>query len=62
MHDVVFAANGCPNQALPWERWVRDGISRVPILARVRELAFVIDTKGNNWGWQIFGGINLMKT
>jgi hypothetical protein len=61
MDDVIIAAYGCPNQALPWERWVRDGISRVPILARVREFAFVVDTKGNNCAWQILGGMNFVE-
>jgi hypothetical protein len=62
MDDVIVAANGCPNEALPWESWVRDGISRVPILARVRELAFVVDTKGNHCGRQILGGMNLVES
>jgi hypothetical protein len=61
MHDVIIASYGCPNQALPWERWVRDGISRVPILARIREPAFVGDTKRDNGRWQIPGRMNLMK-
>ena len=38
MHNIIIASNRCPNQAFPWERWVRGGISRVPILDRVREL------------------------
>jgi hypothetical protein len=62
MHDVIIASDGCPNQALPWQRWVRDRISRVPILAWVRESAFVVATKGNNCGWQILGGMNFVKT
>jgi hypothetical protein len=61
MHDVIITPYGCPKQALPWERWVRDGISRVPILARVREPAFVVDTKRNNCGWQILGGMNFVE-
>jgi hypothetical protein len=55
MDNVIIASYGCPNQALPWERWVRDGISRVPILARVRDFAFVVGAKGNNGGRQIPG-------
>ena len=50
MHDVIIVSYGCPNQTLPWEGWIRDGISRVPILAWVREPAFVVDTKGNHCG------------
>jgi hypothetical protein len=61
MHDVIITPYGCPNQALSRERWVRDGISRVPILARVREPAFVVDTKRDNGRWQILGRMNLMK-
>ena len=61
MHDVIIASNRCPNQAFPWECRVRDGISRVPILARIRELPFVVDTKGNNGGWQILGGMNFVE-
>src|SRR6266496_181266 len=61
MHDVIIAAYGCPNQALPWEGWVRDCISRVPILARVCEFAFVVDTKSNNCGWQILDGMNFVE-
>ena len=61
MHDVTIASYGCPNQALPWERWVGDGICRVPILARVREFAFVVDTKSNNCGWQILVGMNFVE-
>jgi hypothetical protein len=61
MHDVIITPYGCSNQALPWERWVRDGISRVPILARVREPAFVVDTKRENGRWQIPGRMNLLK-
>jgi hypothetical protein len=61
MHDVIIAAYGCPNQTLPWEGWVRDGISRVPILARVREFAFVVDTKGDNCWGQILGGMNFVE-
>src|SRR6266480_4804820 len=45
MNDVIIASCGCPGQALPWERRVRGGISRVPILTLVREFAFVVDTK-----------------
>src|SRR4029453_4111771 len=59
--DVIIASYGCPNQALPWQRWVRDGISRVPILARFGKLAFVIHTKGNNCGWQILSGMNFVE-
>jgi hypothetical protein len=40
---------------------VRVGSSRVPILTRVREPAFVVDTKGNNWGRQVLGGINFVE-
>src|SRR5438876_5128606 len=61
VHDVIIASYGCPNQAFPWERWVRDGISRVPILARICESAFVVDTKDNNSGWQILGGMNFVE-
>ena len=50
MHDVIIASYDCPNQALPWEGWIRDGISRVPILARVCKPAFAVDTKGNHCG------------
>jgi hypothetical protein len=62
MHDVIITPYGCPNQALPWERWVSDGISRVPILARVREPAFVVDTKRDNGRWQIPGRMNFVKS
>jgi hypothetical protein len=41
--------------------WAAVG-SGVPILARVREPAFVVDTKGNNCGWQILGGMNLVES
>src|SRR5205809_742764 len=61
VHDVIIASYGCPNQAFPWERWVRDDISRVPILARVCEFAFVVDTKGNNSGRQVLGGMNFVE-
>src|SRR4029077_4341264 len=61
MHDVIITPYGCSNNALPGERWVRDGISRVPILARVREPAFVVDTKRENGRWQIPGRMNLLK-
>jgi len=57
----MIASYGRPNQALPWERWVGDGISRVPILARVCEFALVVDTKSNNGGWQILGGMNFVE-
>jgi hypothetical protein len=50
MHDVIIVSYCCPNQALPGERWIRDGISRGPIVARVRKPAFVADTKGDNCG------------
>ena len=50
MHDVIIVSYCCPNQALPGERWIRDGISRVPIMARVRKPTFVADTKGNHCG------------
>src|SRR6266478_833138 len=39
MHDVIFAAYSCPNEALARERRIRDNISRVPLLAWLRELA-----------------------
>ena len=55
MHDVIIASYGCPNQAFPWECRVRNSISCVPILARIRELAIVVDTKRDNGGWQILG-------
>jgi hypothetical protein len=50
MHDVIIVSYCCPNRALPRERWIRDGISRFPIVARVRKPAFVADTKGNHCG------------
>ena len=61
MHNIIIAANRCPNQSLPWESWVRDSISHVPILARVRELALVVSTNGNNGWWQVLGGMNVME-
>src|SRR2546426_5882790 len=61
MNNVIIASCGCPNQAFPWERRVRGGISRVPILTRVRKLPFVVDTKGNNCGRQILGGMKLVE-
>jgi hypothetical protein len=61
VHDVIVTSDRCPNKALPWERRVRDGISRVPILARVREPAFVVDTKSNNCRWQILGRMNFVE-
>jgi len=47
MHDVIITPYGCPNQVLPWERGIRDGISRVPILPWVCEPAFIVGTEGN---------------
>jgi hypothetical protein len=61
MHDVIITPYGCPNQALPWDRWVRDGISHVPLLAWLCELAVFAGTKRDNSGWQIAGRMNLMK-
>ena len=61
MHDVIIVSYGCPNQAFPWERRVGDGISCVPILAWIRKLPFVVDTKGNNCGRQILGGMNFVE-
>src|SRR5436190_23787109 len=61
MDDVIIASYGCPDQTLPWKRRVRDRISRVPMLARFGKLAFVVDTKGNNRGWQVLGGMNFVE-
>ena len=63
MHDVMIASYGRPNQALPWERWVGDGISRVPILAWFCELAIpAAVTKGEDYRRQIARGPNLVET
>jgi hypothetical protein len=43
------------------ERWIGDGISRVPLLAWFREPAIAAGAKGNNGGWQITGRINFLK-
>jgi hypothetical protein len=52
VHDIIFAAYRCPNEALAWEGWVHDDISRVPLLARLCKSA-IFSTKLNNGGRQM---------
>jgi hypothetical protein len=58
MRNVVIAAYRRPNQPFGGESSICNGISRVPILAWFCELAAA---KRNDCGWQITGGMNLMK-
>ena len=58
MHNVIIAAYRRPNEPLTWKRWIDNGISRVPLLARICELGAA---KGHDCRWQIDGGMNLME-
>ena len=63
VHNVVFAADRCPNEALAWERWIHDGIGCIPLLAWVRELAVpAAVTKGQDCWWQIGGDVGFVET
>ncbi len=59
MDDVIFAADRCPNETLTWERRIRDGISRVPLLTWFCELAVLATViNGQDCGWQIHRRMN----
>ena len=32
MHNVIVTADGRPNEAFAWKRWIDDSVSRVPFL------------------------------
>jgi len=60
LDDIIFAANRCSNQALGWKSWVHDGVSCVPILARVCDVA-VFGAKLDDCGWQIVDRMNFVE-
>src|SRR6266513_4981695 len=39
MHDLIVAADRCPNQAFAQESWIDNRISRVPLLTWLCDLA-----------------------
>src|SRR5213594_3857364 len=61
MHDVILAGNRSPDEALAWERGVRDNISYLPLLTRLCESAALVCAEGNDGRWQIGSGKNLME-
>src|SRR6266446_7416833 len=62
MHDVILAVYRCPNETFAWERWIADGIGRVPVLTWFCEFAVpTAVTKREDCGWQIAGRVNFME-
>jgi hypothetical protein len=61
MKDIIFAADRCPNEALCWKTWIRDGICRIPVLAGVCKLPIVGTNRDDRRG-QIAAGMELMES
>src|SRR6476659_944249 len=61
MDDVIVATYRRPNKALGWKSWIRDGISRIPLLAGVCHFVILASTQGDDARRQIARGMNLSK-
>jgi len=60
MDDVILASCCCPNETFAWKIWIRDDITRIPVLAWFCEPA-VLRTKSDNGGWQVVRGMDFVE-